>query len=116
MIKSKFINDLLELLFESNEEGDIAKLQLDFLKESDYQYAGTGVFIGFEFKTGIEKYKTEKHNLIMDGVIIKSPDIEGQAECRLFFKYGLFDYLEIWLKSGEFPLKELSDYELTLKV
>ncbi|WP_055437654.1 hypothetical protein [Lacinutrix algicola] len=113
MLKSEFISNILELLLDGDKEGIDAKLQLEYLTESDYEYTGSGVFIGFEHKNGIEKFKADKSDLILDGVRIKSTELEIGADCTLFFKNGLIDNLEIWSFSGNYPKKELSDYELT---
>ena len=113
MLKSKFIANILELLLDGDKEGIDAKSQLEYLSESDYEYTGSGVFIGFEHKSGIEKYKADKSNLILNGVKIKSTELEIGADCTLFFINGLIDNLEIWSFSGNYPKKELSDYELT---
>ena len=115
MLKSKFIENILELLLDGDKDGIDAKLQLEYLSESDYEYTGTGVFIGFEHKKGIEKFKADKSDLILDGVGIKSTELEIGADCTLFFTNGLIDNLEIWSFSGNYPKKELSDYELTQK-
>ena len=45
--------------------------------------------------------------------MIKSSELEIGADCTLFFKDGLISYLEIWSYSGNYPKKELIDYELT---
>jgi hypothetical protein len=113
MLKSKFIANILELLLDGDKEGINAKSQLEYLFEADYEYTGSGVFIGFEHKSGIEKYKSEKSDLILDGVGIKSTELEIGADCTLFFIDGLIDNLEIWSFNGEYPNNELSNYELT---
>lgn len=113
MIKSKFIGNILELLLDGDKEGINAKSQLGYLSETDYEYTGSGVFIGFEHKSGIEKYKVDKSDLILNGVVIKSTELEIGADCTLFFKNGLIDNLEIWSYSGDYPKKDLCDYELT---
>jgi len=113
MIKSKFISNILELLLDGNEDGINAKLQIEFISESDYKYTGSGVFIGFKHKNGIEKFKSKKDDLLLNGVGIKSIELEDGADCMLFFKNGLIDYLEIFSFGGDYPEKELSSYELT---
>jgi len=113
MLKSKFISSILELLLDGDKEGVNAKSQMDFLTESDYEYTGSGVFIEFKHKNGIEKYKSKKDDLILNGVVIKSSELEDGAGCMLFFINGLIDNLEIWSYSGNYPKTELIDYELT---
>ncbi|WP_452232685.1 hypothetical protein [Lacinutrix sp. MEBiC02595] len=113
MLKSKFITNILELLLDGDKDGINGKLQLEYLSESGYEYTGSGVFIGFEHRNGIEKYKADKNDLILDGLKIKSSELEFGADCILFFKNGIIDNLEIWSNSGNYPKKELSEYELT---
>ena len=113
MLKSKFISDIFELLLDGDEDGIKAKSQIEFITESDYEYTGSGVFIGFEHKKGIEKYRCEKNDLILDGVEIKSSELEIGANCTLFFSNGIIDNLEIWSFGGDYPNSELTKYELT---
>jgi len=103
----------MKLILDGDNDGMKAKLQLEYLSESDYEYTGSGVFIGFEHKSGIEKHKLDENDLILNGVGIKSTDLEIGADCTLFFTDGLIDNLEIWSFSGKYPNKELSNYELT---
>ncbi len=113
MLKSKFIADILELLLDGDNYGIKTRLQIDFITESDYEYTGNGVFIGFEHTNGIEKYRFEKDDLIIDGVEIKSSELEIGENCTLFFSNGIIDNLEIWNYAGTYPNTELKDYELT---
>jgi len=113
MLKSKFISDILELLLDGNLGGIKAKSQIEFITESDFEYTSSGVFIGFEHKNGIEKYRCEKNDLILDGVEIKSPELEIGANCTLFFSNGIIDNLEIWSFGGDYPKSDLTKYELT---
>ena len=112
MIKSKFIQDILILLLDGEEEDEEAKKQMHFVSETEFDYTGVGVFVSFEHVDGIEKFKAKKGDLILNGVTIKSPELEIGAESTLFFKNGLIDYLEIWSFNGEYPKKELSEYEM----
>ena len=64
MLKSKFIADILELLLDRDNYGIKTRPQIDFITESDYEYTGNGVFIGFEHTKGIEKYRFEEDDLI----------------------------------------------------
>ena len=56
MLKSKFTATILELLLDGDKEEINAKSQLKYLSESDYEYTGSGVFIGFEHKSKIKNY------------------------------------------------------------
>ncbi len=113
MLTSKFISHILELLLEGDEDVMNAKSQIQFIANIDYQYTRSGVFITFENRPGIEKYRCYKNNLVLDDVEIKSPQLEIGANCILFFKNGLIDYLEIHSFGGDYSDTELSTYELT---
>ncbi|MFB9865218.1 hypothetical protein [Rufibacter immobilis] len=112
VIQSKYIRDILTLLLDGDPEGLAAKKQLDYIRENKSNYTGAGVFVSFEHLQGIVSYKTENKELILDGVIINSPELNIGAIATLFFKDGLADYLEIWSYDGEYPEKELRNYEL----
>ena len=103
----------MELLLDGDEDGISAKSQIEFIRESDYEYTGSGVFIRFEHKNGIEKYRCKKNDLILSGVEIKSSELEIGANCTLFFLNGIIDNLEIWNFGGIYPNTELTDYKLT---
>lgn len=111
MLKSKFIGDILKLLLDGDDLGIKTKPQIDFITESDYEYTGAGVFVSFEHLKGIENFRYEE-DVYLNGVEIHSNEIEQGAECILFFKNGLIDFLEIWSYSGEYPNVELKTYEL----
>ncbi len=113
MLKSEFVTNILELLLDGDKEVINAKSQLKYLIESDYEYTGSGVFIGFKHNIGIKKYKIKESNLILSGVDIKSTELEIGADCTLFFSDGLIDNLEIWSFCGKYPDRELNNYELT---
>ena len=113
MIKSSYINDILELLLDSDEDGLFAKQQIPFLTEIEFKYTGSGLFVYFGYNIEIEKFKTAKPNLVLNGVKINSDkhNIEGQA--TLFFKDGFIDNLEIWCYEGNYPKNDLTNYTLT---
>lgn len=116
MLKSKFISDILTLLLDGDENGILAAKQIPFLEEPDYEYTGSGVFIGFSASSSINDFKvTTKEKLILDGVKIESPELEDGAICTLFFEDGIIDYLEIWSRSGNYPKEELTKYKLIQK-
>jgi len=113
VIQSKFISNILKLLVEGDEDVINAKSQIQFITESEHKYTSSGVFVTFKYKLGIEKYRCQKKDLVLDSVEIKSPQLEIGANCILFFKDGLIDYLEIHSFGGDYPSTELSIYELT---
>lgn len=113
MIKSKFIKDILDLLSDGDSFGQSIREQVDYLTEKEYNYTGVGLLVNFCHTDGIEKFKADKEKLILNGVIIKSKEIELGAEATLFCDNGLIDYLEIWSHDGVYPKKELETYTLT---
>jgi len=113
MIKSKFIKHILDLLSDGDSFGQSIRGQVDYLTEKEYNYTGVGLFVNFSHADGIEKFKTDNEKLILNGVIIKSKEIELGAEATIFCDNGLIDYLEIWSHDGVYPKKELETYTLT---
>ena len=113
MIKSKFVLDIFDLLLDGDEEGIFVRHQIDSLTEIKYDYTGVGVFIYFAHTDQTAEYKSSKTDLVLLGVVIKSPDLIAGAEANLFFKNGIIDYLEIWSQDGEYPTKEPTNYTLT---
>ncbi len=112
MIKSKFIRDILTLLLDGDQDGLQVKRQMGFITENDINYTGVGVFVKFEQSARIEEFKALKTDLVLNGVTIKSPELEIGADSTLFFKNGFIDYLEIWSFNGVYPKSELTEYEL----
>lgn len=113
MIKSKFIKHILDLLSDGDSFGQSIRGQVDYLTEKEYNYTGVGLFVNFSHAHGIEKFKTDNEKLVLNGVIIKSKEIELGAEATVFCNNGLIDYLEIWSHDGVYPKKELETYTLT---
>lgn len=112
MIKSKYISDILELLLDGDSEGLALKSQLPFLEEDDFEYTGSGVFIGFKHLSGIEDYKFHPESIILNGVIIKSTSLGIEADATVFVTDGFIDFLEIWCYDGKYPDGDLKDYVL----
>ncbi len=113
MLKSTFISDILTLLLDGDRNGILAAKQIPFLEESDYEYTGSGVFIGFSSSSDISNFKVStKEKLILEGVKIESPELDDGANCILFFEDGIIDFLEIWSRSGNYPNEELNKYKL----
>jgi hypothetical protein len=113
VIKSNYINDILELLLDCDEEGLSAKQQIPYLTETEFDYTGSGLFVYFGHNIEIEKFKTVKPNLVLDGVKIKSDEYKIEGQATLFFKDGLIDYLELWCYEGNYPKNDLANYTLT---
>ena len=62
---------------------------MELLTETDYEYTGLGVFVSFEPLYVSEKYKSTIPNLILNGVTLKSSELNIGAECTLFFINGV---------------------------
>jgi hypothetical protein len=113
MIKSRYITDILELLLDGDKDGLLAKQQIPFLYDSNYDYTGQGVFVRFEHDIKIEEYRLE-NEFYLCGVKIQTEEYTIEADAILFSKDGLIDYLEIWCYNGEdYPKKDLMKYTLT---
>lgn len=113
MIKSKYISDILELLLDGDKEGLFARQQIPFVLDTKYSYTGGGLFVSFEHLQGIELFKVDIDDLVLNGVKIENHWYPLEAEAILFFKNGLIDYLEIWCYDGDYPNYDLLDYTLT---
>src|SRR5688572_10440884 len=96
MIKSKYISDILDLLLDGDDLGQKARLQIDFLTETNYDYTGGGLFVSFDHADGIEQYRLTLDKTVINGVEIRSTDLEIAAEAMVHTINGLIDYLEIW--------------------
>ena len=81
------------------------------MKIKEYEYTGTGLFVHFERQKEIEAFKII-NDKILNGLFIKSIELELGAEAILFVKRGIIDYLEIWSHSGNYPKFEITKYEL----
>ena len=106
MIKSKFINDILELILDGDEEGLLAKNQLPFVTEKDFEYTGGGLILSFDNLEGIQNYKVSKSDLILNGVLIETKEFPIEADATLFFTNGIIDYMDIWCHYGDYPKQE----------
>ena len=113
MINSKFITDILKLLLDGDKEGLMSKSQLDYLTELDYDYTDSGFYLSFKHQNGIKNHRTDKMDLVLNGVKIESNQLTSEADVTLFFKNGLIDYLEIWSNDNNYPRYELTNYKLT---
>jgi hypothetical protein len=113
MIKSKFIIDILDLLLDGDDDGLILRHQLDYLTDENYNYTGNGLFVTFSHNDSVSKKRIKKDNLVLNGVLIKSSDLEIGADSKVFITKGIIDYIEIWSQSGDYPKRELTDYVLS---
>jgi hypothetical protein len=113
MIKSKFIIDILDLLLDGDNDGLMIREQLDYITDETYKYTGSGLFVTFSHSDSISTKRIKKDNLVLNGVLIKSSELEIGADATVFITNGIIDYLEIWSQSGDYPKRELMDYVLT---
>ena len=113
MIQSKYISDILELLLGGGKEGILARQQLSFIKEENFDYTSAGLFVSFSHSDKITQNKVSTANFILDGVKIQTTEFPIEANATLFFTEGLIDYLEIWCYLGNYPNQDLTKYTLT---
>jgi hypothetical protein len=113
MIKSKYINDILELILDGDEDGILAKNQLSFITEKDFEYTGGGLIVDFEHSDGILNFEVSNQDLILNGVLIETKEFPIEADATLFFKNGIISYLDIWCHYGDYPKQDLTKYTLT---
>ena len=110
MITSRLINDILDLLLDGDKFGLALRAQIPVLIDSEYDYTGVGVFVKFTATEGIENCLHDGDSLVLDGVDIRSEELNIGATATLFVKNGIADYLNIWSYDGNYPYKELSTY------
>jgi len=114
MIKSKYINDILDLLLDGDDEGISTKKQLEYISEEKFDYTGSGLFVKFSHTEKAKDFKTDKLDLVLNGVTILTSEYAIECDAILFFSEGIIDYLEIWCYNGEdYPKKDLVKYTLT---
>ena len=111
MIQSQYIYDIIKLLLNSKEY-EMLKNQAYYIKEENYEYTDSGVFISFEHEENSLKYRTTDKHLRLGGILIKSDEIDIGAEASLVINNGLIDYLEIWSYAGLYPHRNLTNYIL----
>jgi hypothetical protein len=113
MIKSKFISDIIDLLLDGDAEGIAARPQIQYLTDEKYDYSVGGLFVIFSHDEEIGKYKSSKHDLILNGVKITTSEFPIEADATLFFINGIINCLEIWCYNGDYPNSNLTKYTLT---
>jgi hypothetical protein len=113
MVVSRFLTDILELILDSDKEGDLLRSQIPFLTEkSDVEYTGVGAIYEFNHQEGIEAVRLGSKNFPLDGLEIHSQKLDVSAEAIVHVKNGYISTLEIWSKSGKYPNSELKTYTL----
>lgn len=110
MIKSKYISDIVDQLLKLDKQGREFIPQLEFLSDDEYEYTGAGLFVYFTHEPKIINYRTKNDNLVLEGVTVKSNELNYGADCLLFTSNGLIDYLEIHSKDGQYPNSDILKY------
>jgi hypothetical protein len=90
------------------------RAQVQLMEESEYDYTGMGVLVGFSHDDEIGQYLVpERQEISISGVDIKSAELNGDgAEATLHLSDGRISYLEIFAYSGLYPEHELTDYTI----
>jgi hypothetical protein len=123
MIQSRYILDILDLILDDSELPDSLKRQIPFLTEIKREHTGVGVFIYFANNPGIEEGNVKvsqstdfvkNPSKILNGVEIKSVQLNILAEAIAHLKGDIVECLEIFNMNGEdYPLNDPENYELS---
>ncbi len=123
MIKSQLILDIFDLIFEDFEYEGKLRNQIKFLKESETEHTGVGLFVSFEGENGIEDYripteKAENKDINgkaierINGVELKNSELKILADVNVHITDGIIDCVEIWNMIDDYPITEPTKYEL----
>lgn len=110
MIFSKFQRDIIEHLVSCLPDKNYLLEQIDFLKLEGLEHNGKEVL--YRYKTAYIPEKQNGENIILDGLEILSSELNSSASAAVFLQNGLICFLQIFSHSGEFPVKELTNYTL----
>jgi len=116
MIKSKYINEILNLLLELDSDGKSLAPQLTFLTDDKYDYTGSGLFVWFTYDPEGERHRLEFDKMVLDGVRIKAAELKDGANAVLFVSNGLIEYLEIHSRNAMYPNTDLTNYTLEVEI
>ena len=100
-------------MLDGDDDGLLLRKQIPFLTDSEYEYTGVGVVVAFSSDEQIDDYRLADRTFVIDGVGLKSKELEIGADVTAFVKNGVLDYIDIWSYSGEYPRVELTSYTLT---
>lgn len=121
MIESDFISSIVQLTVEGEKFEDILLEQIRHLTEKEVQHTDVGLFVYFENKPEIEKYRLSESQLFdlfggfahrLEKFELISSEMNVLADITVHFSNGLINCLEIWNKLGDYPKEELVSYEL----
>jgi hypothetical protein len=112
MIRSQFIRDIISLLLDGDDEYILIRKQADWITEENFKYTGHGVFVHFKLEEQALKYRLDMKDFWLNGVLIKSDEIDIAAEAIIDVSKGLINYLEIWSYGEMYPRKDPDHYVL----
>lgn len=124
MIQSRYILDLLDLLFDDHKASHLLNKQIEYLSVGDTEHTGMGLFINFNPDAGIDDFRVPKKLLLnntdskdvlemINGLEIINESQKILADAIVHLKDGLINTLEIWNKGGsEYPVTEPLHYKL----
>lgn len=90
----------------------LLRKQAEYIEEENSEYTNSGVFVSFKHAAQELTYKFDKQQIRLNGVLIKSDEIDIAAEASLVINDGLIDYLEIWSYGDIYPSADLTHYTL----
>ncbi len=111
MVQSQYIRDILTLLLDDDEYALLSQ-QVEYIKDETFDYTNSGVFVNFKHEEQGLNYKQDNQHIRLNGVLIKSDEIDIAAEASLVINDGLIDYLEIWSYGDIYPSADLTHYTL----
>ena len=94
----------------NGKEYEVLKNQAYYIKEENYEYTDSGVFISFEHEQTSLKYRTTDKHLRLGEVLIKSDEIDIEAESDVVIRDGLISYIEICSFGDFYPQKDPDNY------
>lgn len=112
MVRSQYLRDIITLLLDDDDEYILIKKQADWIEEEKFEYTGSGVFVYFKLDEQGLKYRFGVKDTRINGVLIKSDEIDIAADATIVVSDGLIDYLEIWSYGDVYPSKDPVHYTL----
>jgi hypothetical protein len=112
MIRNIYIRNILDLLVQGHENERELKSQIELIEDIEYSHTGAGLIVTFRATKSTQNFRINSIAII-NGVQIKSTEIEIGAEANLFLDNGIISYLEIHSFSSSYPKEPLSNYILT---
>lgn len=91
---------------------DLVSQQVDYITEDHFEYTGSGVFVYFKMEEEGKKYRAHLEHNRLNGVLVKSEEMDIGAEATISLSDGLIDFLEIWNYGDVYPSGEPVHYTL----